>query len=109
MPELLRLKGELLLKNADALPLGDHPTRGRSELSAGLDAQACFSEAIAIAKQQKTRSWELRAQMSMDKLNTLQGKPDHTHLSKSYASFTEGYETADLKQAKTLLSAALPL
>jgi hypothetical protein len=105
---LLRIKGELLLKNTNPPRLGDCPAGDRNKLSAILEAQACFSEAVGIAKQQKTRSWELRAYMSMDQLNTLQGKPDHTHLSKSYASFTEGYETADLKQARTLLSAALP-
>jgi DNA-binding winged helix-turn-helix (wHTH) protein/energy-coupling factor transporter ATP-binding protein EcfA2 len=108
MPELLRIKGELLLKNTDPPRLGDCPAGDRNKLSAILEAQACFSEAVGIAKQQKTRSWELRAYMSMDRLNTLQGKADHTQLSNSYASFTEGYETADLKQARTLLSAALP-
>ena len=39
----------------------------------------------------------------MDRLDTQQGKSDHTRLAESYSSFSEGYETADLKQAKMML------
>ena len=103
MPELLRVKGELILKQHDPSQPDDLPTISRSGVSATLEAQACFAEAITIAKQQQTRSWELRACISMDRLNTQQGESDHTRLAESYSSFTEGYETADLKQAKMML------
>ncbi len=103
MPELHRIKGELILKQHDRSRLDDLPTKNRNGVSATLEAQACFAEAITVAKQQQTRSWELRACISMDRLDTQQGKPDHTRLAESYSSFTEGHETADLKQAKMML------
>jgi tetratricopeptide (TPR) repeat protein len=108
MPELLRVKGELILKQHDPSQLDDLPTVNRSGVSATLEAQACFAEAIIVAKQQQTKSWELRACISMDRLNTQQGKPEHTRLAEIYSSFTEGCETADLKQATALLNARVP-
>lgn len=97
MPELLRVKGELILKNH--LMSADS---GDGSLIA--EARGCFMEAITIAQQQETKSWELRARTSMDRLHTLLRNPDHTGLAGSYNSFTEGHETDDLIQAKALLS-----
>jgi class 3 adenylate cyclase/tetratricopeptide (TPR) repeat protein len=68
-------------------------------------AEACFERAIAIARQQQAKSWELRASMSMARLWRDQGKRRQAHdlLAPVYGWFTEGFDTLDLKQAKALL------
>jgi class 3 adenylate cyclase/predicted ATPase len=89
-PELLRLKGELLI----ALDPG---ARG--------DAEVAFCQAIDIAQRQNSKSWELRAAMSMARLWRDQGKRDEARelLAPVYGWFTEGFDTLDLKEAKALL------
>ena len=88
--EIHRLKGELLL----AAPA-----------KASTAAEACFHKAIEIARAQKARSWELRAATSLARLWRDQGKPDQARavLAPVYGWFTEGFETADLEDAKALL------
>jgi tetratricopeptide (TPR) repeat protein len=88
--ELHRLKGELLLRQA----VPDAP-----------QAEACFQQALAIARRQQTRSWELRAAMSLSRLWQRQGKRDdaRTLLAPIYGWFTEGFDTADLQDARALL------
>jgi predicted ATPase len=70
-------------------------------------AQAYFERALAIARQQRAKSWELRAAMSMARLWRDQGKRDEAHdlLTSVYGWFTEGFDTLDLKEAKGLLDA----
>jgi DNA-binding winged helix-turn-helix (wHTH) protein/predicted ATPase len=72
--ELHRIKGELFVKNADLLAAGKS-RGGRPAVSSLSQARDCFAEAMTIAKQQGTRWWELRAAMSMDRLQTRQGEP----------------------------------
>ena len=74
------------------------------ELSAAT-AEAYFKRALAIARQQQAKSWELRAAMSMARLWRDQGKRDEARelLAPVYGWFTEGFETRDLKEAKALL------
>ncbi len=89
--ELYRLKGELLLlQNA----------------SAHAQAESCLREAIEIAQRQRAKSWELRATMSLARLLASQGRPDEARamLADIYGWFTEGFDTADLKDAKALLA-----
>jgi predicted ATPase len=88
--EIYRLRGELLLKQ-------DH--------SNAAEAQKCFEQAIEIARNQSAKSLELRATMSLARLLALQGRRDEarTMLADIYGWFTEGFDTADLKDAKTLL------
>ena len=64
-----------------------------------------FSQAIDIAQQQNSKSWELRAAMSMARLWRDQGKRDEARelLAPVYSWFTEGFDTLDLKEAKVLL------
>jgi predicted ATPase len=64
-----------------------------------------FERALAIARQQQAKSWELRAAMSMARLWRDQGKRDEARdlLVPVYGWFTEGFDTLDLKEAKTLL------
>jgi predicted ATPase len=68
-------------------------------------AEAYFESALAIARQQQAKSWELRAAMSMARLWRSQGKPQHAHelLAPIYGWFTEGFDTLDLEDAKALL------
>jgi len=68
-------------------------------------AQAYFDRALAVARQQKAKSWELRAAMSMARLWRDQGKPQQARelLAPVYGWFTEGFDTRDLKEAKALL------
>jgi predicted ATPase len=88
--EIHRLKGELLLEqnNANAV-----------------EAQSCFERAIEIARRQGAKSWELRATMSLARLLAKQGKCDEARamLAEIYGWFTEGLDTADLKDARALL------
>jgi predicted ATPase len=67
--------------------------------------EAYFERALAIARQQQAKSWELRAAMSMARLWRDQGKRNEARelLAPIYGWFTEGFDTLDLKQAKALL------
>ncbi len=69
-------------------------------------AEACFERALAVARQQQAKSWELRAAMSLAQLWRSQGKRQHARelLAPIHAWFTEGFDTADLKEAKALLA-----
>jgi class 3 adenylate cyclase/predicted ATPase len=68
-------------------------------------AEAHFEHALAIAREQQAKSWELRAAMSMARLWRDQGKRQQAHdlLAPVYGWFTEGFDTVDLKEAKALL------
>jgi predicted ATPase len=68
-------------------------------------AEKYFDRALAVARQQQAKSWELRAAMSMARLWRDQGKPQQARelLAPVYGWFTEGFDTLDLKQAKALL------
>jgi predicted ATPase len=88
--EAHRLKGEVLLKQDD---------------SNAAEAQGCFQRAVKIAREQSAKSWELRATMSLGRLFAKQGRRDEARamLAEVYNWFTEGFDTADLKDAKALL------
>ncbi len=89
--ELYRLKGELL-------------RMGRANEG---EVEACFRQAIKIAQRQSAKSWELRATMSLCQLWQAQGKKEQARqmLAEIYGWFTEGFDTPDLKEAKSLLDA----
>ncbi len=88
--ELYRLKGEILLVRS-----AEHHT----------EAEACFCQALDIARRQQAKSWELRAAISLARLWQRQGKHAAAHelLAPIYGWFTEGFDTADLQEAKVLL------
>jgi predicted ATPase len=88
--ELHRIKGELLL--------GDVSPDARQ-------AEACFQNALKVARGQSAKSLELRAAMSLSCLWRRQGKRTEAQnlLAEVYGWFSEGFDTADLKQAKILL------
>jgi predicted ATPase len=68
-------------------------------------AQAYFQRALAVARTQQAKSWELRAAMSMARLWRDQGKREEARelLAPVYGWFTQGFDTLDLKEAKALL------
>jgi predicted ATPase len=70
-------------------------------------AEAYFEQALAVARQQQAKSWELRAAMSLARLWRDQGKVRQARelLAPVYGWFTEGFDTRDLKEAKALLDA----
>jgi tetratricopeptide (TPR) repeat protein len=88
--ELHRLKGALLLQ----LPIPDVP-----------QAEACFQQALDVARRQQAKSLELRAAMSLSRLWQQQGKREEARqvLAEVYSWFTEGFDTPDLQAAKTRL------
>ena len=101
LAELHRIKGELMLKTSDAAQSGT-PFNEAAVSQAG----ACFAQALTIAKEQGAKSWELRAALSLHRLDLRLGKANRTQLAEIYSSFTEGFETADMREARVLLEAA---
>ena len=70
-------------------------------------AEACFHQALAVARRQQAKSWELRATLSLSRLWQQQGKRAEARqmLAEVYGWFTEGFDTPDLQEAKALLDA----
>jgi predicted ATPase len=89
LPELLRIKGELLQQADQSAPA----------------AEQCFHAALAAAREHGALSWELRAATSLARLKTSQNRPDAAReiLAPVYAKFSEGFATADLRAARALL------
>ena len=81
--------------------------RGELRLAQGQTdlAEADFRESVALAQKMEARGWELRTTMSFVRLLAKQGRRDEaqTMLVEIYGWFTEGFDTADLKDAKALL------
>jgi predicted ATPase len=90
LAEAYRLQGELLLRQA---------------VPDTAQAEACFQQALAMARRQEAKSLELRAAMSLARLWQQQGKRIEARelLAPIYGWFTEGFDTADLQEAKALL------
>ena len=88
--ELHRLRGDLLRR----LPSPDWT-----------EVEACFRTALAVAREQGTRGFELRAAVSLARLLSNQGRNAEALglLAPVYSWFTEGFDTPDLKEAKALL------
>jgi class 3 adenylate cyclase/DNA-binding winged helix-turn-helix (wHTH) protein/predicted ATPase len=86
--ELYRLKGVLL-----------------QAVGGSGEAEACFHQALDVARRQQAKSWELRAATSLARLWQQQGKRAEAYrlLAPTYGWFTEGFDTADLQEAKALL------
>jgi predicted ATPase len=88
--EIARLRGVLLLRQPGTPPA---------------EAETCFHQALDVARRQQAKSLELRAAMSLSRLWQQQGKQAEarTLLAPVYGWFTEGFDTADLQEAKALL------
>jgi DNA-binding winged helix-turn-helix (wHTH) protein/predicted ATPase len=92
LAEAYRLQGELLLRQA---------------VPDAAQAEACFQQALTVARRQQAKSWELRAATSLSRLWQHQGKRAAAYdlLAPVYGWFTEGFDTPDLQEAKALLAA----
>jgi predicted ATPase len=90
LTEAYRLQGDILL---------------RQTVPDAAQAEACFQQALTIARQQRARSWELRIALSLSRLWQQHGQRAAAYelLAPIYDWFTEGFETADLREAKALL------
>jgi hypothetical protein len=105
----IRLKGELpLMQPASgagvrAFPM--EPTAAEADPSALAEAKGCFQKALDVARHQEVKSFELRAAMSLSRLWQREGKSTEADglLASVYGWFTEGFDTADLQEAKALL------
>ncbi len=91
VPELLRIKGELLLRCEGKPPAGV--------------AEQCFEQALVTARGQNALFWELQAALSLGRLRLQQRKPDRARqiLAAVYDRFTEGLDRTDLRAARGLL------
>jgi predicted ATPase len=100
--ELHRLKGELLLKRVES---GNNSQVAAAEPSWLTEAEACFHQAINVARRQQAKSLELRAVISLSRLCQKQGNREEARqmLDESYNWFTEGFDSKDLKEAKELI------
>ncbi len=97
--ELYRLRGELLLAREGK----NQKSKGKKE--AVSEAETSLQKALEVARSQSAKSLELRAVMSLSRLWRRMGKKKKSRLllAKVYGWFTEGFDTADLKEAKALL------
>ena len=93
---MYRLKGKLLIQKAEA--------KNQKEKIVA-EAEACFYKALEIARRQQSKSFELRATLSLSRLMQNQGRSKKARelLAGIYSWFTEGFDTLDLKEARTLL------
>jgi predicted ATPase len=93
--EINRVSGEIVLLSPD------------SDVA---KSEVCFERALAVAREQQAKSWELRAAMSAARLWRDQGKWQQARelLAPVYGWFTEGFDTRDLKEAKALLDTLAP-
>jgi predicted ATPase len=89
LPELARIKGELMLR--DPQPASS--------------AEACFHEALEVAAQQGARFWELRSAISLARFWIGQGRNREAEavLRKVYGSFREGFDIADMRTARRMI------
>jgi predicted ATPase/DNA-binding winged helix-turn-helix (wHTH) protein len=91
MPEILRIRGNLLVSKAQ--PDWEQ-------------AETCYQRSLELARQQSALGWELRTAMSLARLKLQTGQRDiaRSLLGPLYERFTEGFETADLRDARLLLN-----
>jgi predicted ATPase/DNA-binding winged helix-turn-helix (wHTH) protein len=91
MPELLRLKGSLLLSNPQPYVA---------------DAETFFGQSLELSRQQGARAWELRTAIDLAALYVSQGQSERGRalLAPVFRRFTEGFDTADLRAAERLLA-----
>lgn len=99
-PELHRVRGTLLFRTGGV-------TLDACCQAAHAEAETCFQQALTLARRQGARAFELRAATGLSQLWHRQGKRQAAHqlLAAIYGRFTEGFDTADLQEAKALLEA----
>jgi predicted ATPase len=110
--ELYRLKGVLTLRQCPVARAKGHapiPQPLPPHSQAEVEAEEYLQQAIEIARRQRAKSLELRAAMSLSRLWQQQGKCQEAHdlLAPIYGWFTEGFDTADLQEARALMEALM--
>jgi predicted ATPase len=97
-PELYRVRGMLLFQTG-----GKNSESGI--VTSDAETDTCFQQALTLARRQEAKSFELRAVMGLSRLWQRQGKRQAAYqlLVEVYGGFTEGFDTADLREAKALL------
>jgi predicted ATPase/DNA-binding winged helix-turn-helix (wHTH) protein len=96
VPELLRIKGELILKDGKRSPMSS--------------AEGCFGEALELAEQQGALFWKLRTTIGLARLRIGQDRQAEARrlLGSALGSFVDGVQTADMREARTLLDSLPP-
>jgi len=110
--ELYRLKGTLMLQSKTSLgwvsgkPQASQNKYKDTSTHVEAEAEACFQQALVIARRQQAKAWELRIAMSLGRLWVQQGRQADARqlLGNAYGWFTEGFETADLQEARSLIA-----
>jgi predicted ATPase len=107
LAEAYRLHGELVLQSGVQGLESEVLTADTRRQTPDAEAEACFQQALTIARHQQAKSWELRAAVSLSRLWQQQGKRAEAYelLEPIYGWFTEGFDTADLQEAQGLLRA----
>lgn len=103
--ELYRIRGRLLVMRATGIDPAVSLHKEPVEIA---DANLSLTQSLDLARQQQTKSWELRAVATMVSVNHTQapGQEAKQMLGNTYTWFTEGHETADLQRARTVLGLA---
>jgi hypothetical protein len=106
LAEAYRLQGGLLLQSGALRPeSGVFTPQAALRMPQVAEVDACFQQALTIARRQQAKSWELRAALRLSRLWQQQGKRTEARelLAPLYGWFTEGFDTADLQEPKALL------
>jgi predicted ATPase len=109
--ELYRRKGELTLQKEFKVQSSEFKVPNPQPLIPSTqEAEACFLQAIDIARRQQAKAYELRAVLSLSRLWRQQGKNEQARqmLAEVYGWFTEGFDTADVQEAKAVLEQLTP-
>ncbi len=108
--ELYRIQGHLfMMKALDGKPRlcgpGKKPMPHQTSPGELVEADHCFHQALTLAREQQAKSWELRSAVTLAGLDSKPARQKDARrvLAETYSWFTEGHDTADLKQARTLL------
>jgi predicted ATPase/class 3 adenylate cyclase len=103
-------KGELMLARSSVQRLASSVQNPQSAIhNPQSEAEACFLKAIELAQRQQAKSWALRAVVSLSRLWQRQGKKEaaRQRLAEIFGWFTEGFDTADLREARALLDSLM--
>jgi predicted ATPase/DNA-binding winged helix-turn-helix (wHTH) protein len=106
-PELYRVRGTLCFQAGVERPADGGLTLDAPRRTGDAEAEICFRQALALARRQGAKAFELRAVLGLSRLWQRQGKRQAARqlLGEVYGGFTEGFDTADLREAKALLDA----
>ena len=99
------MHGILLFQTGEENPESGIVTSDALRVTPDAETETCFRQSLTLARRQEAKSFELRAVMGLSRLWQHQGKRQAAYqlLVEVYGGFTEGFDTADLREAKALL------